>query len=777
MNIIFLTNKKRKDLLISVVELQVIKDLPLHIEFLETIADIIVVDNEEIFKLLTGRKYDFHLMLQTISVKSSKMKCILIPPSNYFNKELVKHSIKYVNQFIENTKIEYLKNTNIIIKNEFGKDEYNSLINIPVLTCDIETTGLSFYNDSIVSIAFGIDKYTSIAIDLRNDDLLTLEIFFKTYKGKLIFHNASFDLKFLMYKLFKDIYSIRKTLYYLNYEDTMLLTYVNINSTNDYSLSLKANTMEYTGHYALEVEDISKYSTYEILRYNGIDTLATYYLYEKYNTIDNKAYIVLKNSINYLVQMMLTGMPVNLVTVEQGKESISNLTKKARTTINNLSFLPEFIKKCNEEEMVKTNSKLKKLVKPIECFNLSYNPSSSKQTQKLLYDFLKLPIIDITDKKQPSTGSKTLHKLLNYVEGEPKILIEQLLILSESSTVLSSFIGKFKEISLPSIIFNCDCINGDFILGGTISGRLSSRNPNLQNIPSGSIHGKVIKECFEAPKGYLIAYADYSALEDRIVAILSKDPAKTAIFTKGLDSHSLNAYGYYHSQMPDIQTNISDIDNIDVEAINSIATKYKALRNRSKSSTFALNYKGTYMTLHKKNGIPLKEAIEIEEGHRKIYKRLHQFSEENKQFAINNGYVECAFGLKVQTPILYSKVNNNLSEQEARSSNNAVTQSWGLLVNRALVELNQRIIENNIKDIFFINQIHDCVMLLVKEDVPTIKWLNDNLIDCMLWQEDIIKSDLIHLEVAMDIGKKWSKLISLENNASLEVIQKTLEEI
>lgn len=97
-------------------------------------------------------------------------------------------------------------------------------------------------------------------------------------------------------------------------------------------------------------------------------------------------------------------------------------------------------------------------------------------------------------------------------------------------------------------------LHGSFNLGGTVSGRLSSSDPNLQNLPAGSTFGKLIKDCFRAPKGWLFGGADFSSLEDRINALLTKDPEKLKVYTDGYDSHSLRAHAYFSQHMPDIKT-------------------------------------------------------------------------------------------------------------------------------------------------------------------------------------------------------------------------------
>ena len=158
-------------------------------------------------------------------------------------------------------------------------------------------------------------------------------------------------------------------------------------------------------------------------------------------------------------------------------------------------------------------------------------------------------------------------------------LLKALIELSAVDKILGTFIKAFKEKS----ILKDDgyyYLHGNFNLGGTVSGRLSSSSPNLQNLPSNSQYGKLIKKCFIAPKGWIFAGADFDSLEDRISALTTKDPNKLKCYIDGFDGHSLRAYAYFPEQFPDI---INTVDSI-----NSIAKVYPYWRQESKCPTFAL---------------------------------------------------------------------------------------------------------------------------------------------------------------------------------------------
>lgn len=142
-------------------------------------------------------------------------------------------------------------------------------------------------------------------------------------------------------------------------------------------------------------------------------------------------------------------------------------------------------------------------------------------------------------------------------------LLQAIIELSDVSKMLSTFIKAFEENS----ILKADghyYLHGSFNLGGTVSNRLSSSGPNLQQIPSNSAYAKQIKECFVAAKNRLMCGADFSSLEDRISALTTKDPNKLKVYTEFYDGHSLRAAYYFPNKMPDIieQLKLVPSDNV-----------------------------------------------------------------------------------------------------------------------------------------------------------------------------------------------------------------------
>jgi len=652
----------------------------------------------------------------------------------------------------------------------------DTLYQYPVLTMDIETTGLPL-DSAIVTAGFAWDKHNGGVIDTYTVGTYHLARFLEQYKGKLIFHGGLFDLKLLITNLWmedpQDYVGMQKGLnIFNNVDDTMLLTYLATNSTTDVPLSLKFNAMEYTGNYAVEVEKALLVPRAELMEYNLIDCLATWFVYEERlpQVITDDQYAIyqtiFKPSIKPLLKMMIVGLPIDLARVDVVEKEI---TKIRDTHLANLMSNPVIVKFNSRLQILATelkNAKLKTKVVTVQDFaHVVLNPNSPKQLALLFFDELGYESIMKTETGDPATGAKVL-KRLKHQMTEPNHIaaIEDIIEFGKADKVVGTFIKAFKQV-------NDGFLHGNLKLGGTQSGRLSSNSPNLQNLPSGSTYGKLVKSCFIAKKDWLFAGADLSSLEDRINALLSKDPNKIKVYTDGYDGHCLRAHAYFGDQMTGIDAN-------SVASINSIEVEYEALRQKSKVPTFALTYDGTWHTLHKNLGLPVEEAKSIEANYHELYKVSDEFSRKNVEFANNHGYMECAFGLRIRTPILAKCVAGSTktpkaAEDESRSANNAVTQSWGMLVNRALAATNARI-ENSPHafDILPVNTIHDAGYFMVRNTPEAVKFLNDTLIEEMEWNDHpLIKSTDVPMKASLEIGPSWDKIKKIPNRITLEELK------
>lgn len=489
-----------------------------------------------------------------------------------------------------------------------------SLANKPILTCDIETYSLKHVDAGLGSICFCWDKHSGCAFkidksrDSKNQEVRDLlKEFFINYKGTLIFHNIAFDVTVLIYQLFmKNVLDQEGLLNGLdtmlkNWEDTKLMTYLCTNSCSGNNLSLKYQAQAYAGNWAQdEISNIDKIPEEDLLRYNLIDGLSTWFVYEKYKDTlvaekQDKLYReIFKPTTKDIIQMQLTGIPLNYDKVLEAEQKLNDDKNQALSVITANKYVIQFKEVLNQEAVDKYNSTHKKQI-TLADVDESFNPNSGIQIKKLLYDLIKLPVINLTESKQPATDGDTLKALLNHTTDKDVLdLLQALIDYSAVEKILSAFIPTFKKATPASD--GRRYIYGNFNLGGTVSGRLSSSKPNLQQIPAtGSKYAKLIKSCFQAPKGWLWVGLDYASLEDHISALVTKDPNKLKVYTDEYDGHCLRAYSYWKNLMPDITAQLDEIhkegkvykvtyDDGSVEYLNEHNPKLIKLRGNSNES-------------------------------------------------------------------------------------------------------------------------------------------------------------------------------------------------
>jgi DNA polymerase-1 len=320
-------------------------------------------------------------------------------------------------------------------------------------------------------------------------------------------------------------------------------------------------------------------------------------------------------------------------------------------------------------------------------------------------------------------------------------------------------------------------LHGSFNLGGTVSGRLSSSDPNMQNLPAGSEFGKIIKTCFKAPIGWLFGGADFNSLEDYISALTTKDPNKLAVYEKGFDGHCLRAAYYFRDQVPHI-----DLD--DPKSVNTIKKEFPELRQDSKAPTFLLTYGGTYHGMMSNLGWPEDKAKSIEKGYHDLYRVSDAYVQKRLHQAAKDGYVEVAFGLRVRTPLLSQVVFGTRgmpyeAAAEGRTAGNALGQSYGLLNNRAAVDFMKKVWSSEYRyDIKPVALIHDAIYILIRDDVNVVEWANRELIKSMQWQElPELEHPTVKLGAALDIfWPDWAHAITLPNNADQDTIKQICKE-
>jgi DNA polymerase-1 len=235
------------------------------------------------------------------------------------------------------------------------------------------------------------------------------------------------------------------------------------------------------------------------------------------------------------------------VRVQEVHTILSAKAKALKESIYLNNYVIQYTQILQRDTCTKANAKLKVKVKPLSDFaDVQFNPNSGPQISALLFDMLKLPVLELTKSKAPSTTADVLKDLQNHTKDQDILdLLGFIQELSELTKINGTFIKAFMKEQ--------DFLHGSLKLGATQSSRLASSDPNLTNLPAHGPMGKLTKSCIVAPEGWLFAAADFHALEEKIGAILSKDPNRIKVYTDGFDGHSMRAEKYFGDQMPDIK--------------------------------------------------------------------------------------------------------------------------------------------------------------------------------------------------------------------------------
>ena len=551
----------------------------------------IIVTDSKVFKAITGQTkakvFYSELVMSTIE---KSVYIIYIPPASqmYYNPEGVTEIIKRGFTNIENHHMGITSNTFNMKTELYGitDTEVADLLTMLLdkqcdLTCDIEAFSLSHYSAGIGTISFAWNKEEGVALSIANlfndptsvTKIKLLKSFFNNFKHRLIFHNSGYDITVLIYTLYmahlEDTEGLLEGLNVFSKisQDTLLITYLAMNSTARNSLGLKDLAQEFAGNYALEdIKDITKIPLPKLLKYNLIDAMSTWYVLEKYypKLISDGQKEVYENifrpAMFEVIQMQLTGMPVIPNRILEVKSTLQSLSDVATENIINNPLVIDFIQLLKEEWVVTRNNTLKvKRVTLEDATDVSFNLNSGKQLTKFLYTVLELPVINTTESKQPSTDNETLRALSKHTEDKAiQDFLNNLVDYKDVDKMLTTFIPLLERHvtgkSGQAYIF------GSLRLGGTISGRLSSTG-GLQQLPANSRFSKLIKSCFgTSVSDWIMTGLDFSSLEAKIGALLTRDPAKMDVYLYGYDSHCFNTYIYFKDKLPYITDKLNKID-------------------------------------------------------------------------------------------------------------------------------------------------------------------------------------------------------------------------
>ena len=323
--------------------------------------------------------------------------------------------------------------------------------------------------------------------------------------------------------------------------------------------------------------------------------------------------------------------------------------------------------------------------KAYEVAGEEFNLSSPKQLQTILFEKMALPVVKKTPSGTPSTNEEVLQELaLDY--PLPKLILEYRGLAKLKST----YTDKLPKMINPQT----GRVHTSYHQAVTATGRLSSTDPNLQNIPIRNEEGRRIRQAFVAPTGYKIMAVDYSQIELRIMAHLSGDKALLEAFQQGKDIHAATA---------------AEILGTTIDQVTS------EQRRRAKAVNFGLIYGMSAFGLAKQLGIPRGEAQQYMDTYFERYPGVMQYMEDTRSAAAEQGYVETIFGRRLHLPEIKSR-NGMRRKAAERAAINAPMQGTAAdIIKKAMLLVDNWIQEQGDGRVKLLMQVHDELVFEVKE--------------------------------------------------------------
>ena len=555
------------------------------------------------------------------------------------------------------------------------------------IALDSETTGLYPRNGHMLGLSLSYDGLKGAYIDTECFDETTEQLLQELFHKKtVVFHNAKFDMAFFEYHF---------NFEFPSFEDTMLLHY--LIDENPGGHGLKQLSLKYTpyGDYEKPMYDwIDQYRKehgilkgdfqwqsipFDVMKtYAAMDAVCTFLIYEKFVKIkQNKRLAWVYNNIlipgcRFLTDTQDNGVPFDKMRL-----------------LKSQSLMQEDI-----DEAIRTLYKNPKIRKFEEIQNKDFNPNSTLQLRKLLFDMLGLKP---TGKKTGTGADSTDAEVLNALSQQSEVPALILDIRQKS---------KIKNTYLDKIIPQLDRdsrLRTNFNLHGTTSGRLSSSGKlNMQQLPRDN---PIVKGCIKAAPGHKIVAMDLTTAEVYVAAKLAEDEALMNVFRSG---------GNFHS------TIAKTVFKLPCE-VEQVAELYGTQRQAAKAVTFGIMYgagpKKISEQVTKDSGtyFSQQEAKEVIDDYFKSFHRLRQWIDSNQKFIEANGFVYSFFGRKRRLPNV-SSTDAGIKSHSIRSGLNFLVQSAASDINLlGAIDMGAFIKSNNMKSRIFA-LVHDSILAEVPED-------------------------------------------------------------
>ncbi len=357
-----------------------------------------------------------------------------------------------------------------------------------------------------------------------------------------------------------------------------------------------------------------------------------------------------------------------------------------------------------------------------------FNLNSPKQVGEVLFDKLAIRSAGPKSSKKPASRSTRADILDELRDMHP--VVSLLLKYREDFKMLSTYVVPLQELRDKDGV-----LHTEYLQTGTATGRISSRAPNLQNIPQGSVWSKPLRSAFEARSGHTLVAYDYSQLELRILAALADDPAMKKAFAEGEDIHTRTA-SLVLGKPPESVT--------------------KDERRIAKTLNFGLAYGMGIRAFTKESGLPQKQAQEFINTYFERFGRVRAWQEETKEFARTNGYTETLTGRKRYFRELQSYSRPHIvAEAERAAINHPVQGSEADIVKLAMLKAKELLSDKELwsDGVYMLLNIHDELLFEIRDDL--IDTSAPLLHEAM---EGIFPSLGVPLRVDVHTGKNWGEM-------------------
>ena len=574
------------------------------------------------------------------------------------------------------------------------------------IAIDTETTGLDYMDTDLVGISLSYKAGEAYYIPIKHlDDTvnqlhqdLVLDILrpiLENSKNKIIGQNIKFDRNVLA-KYGIRISSIKN--------DTMMMSYVldasatrhNLDALSSYYLNYKTSTFEDVAGKGVKQVTFDQVPINEATHYAAEDADITLRLYEELNP---------KLETEDSLKKLNEEIEIPLIEVLSEMEQ-------------NGAILNSKILKSQSKDLENRIKKLEK--KAYEIAGEEFNLGSTKQLREIFFEKLNYRVIKKTPGGQPSTDEKVLAELAEEYEL-PKVLLEHRTLSKLKSTYTDKLPGQISA--------STGKVHTSFHQAVTTTGRLSSSDPNLQNIPIRTEDGRRIRQAFEPSKGHRFISADYSQIELRIMAHVSKDIGLLQAFQEGEDVHSKTASEVFGV----------DIDNVTAD-----------LRRNAKAINFGLIYGISAFGLGKQLGISRNLAAEYMAMYFEKYPGVKEYMESTKEFASQNGYVETLFGRRLYLRDI--NASNAMRRQASeRAAINAPVQGTAADIMKIAMIKTHKAIKTEEIEAKLILQVHDELILdTPKKEIDSVIAI---LTDSMMGAANLD----VPLEIDVGIGDNWDQ--------------------